>query len=76
MLGITTIYIGFLYISKADQNKVGNDGSGHRLKATYIQHPHYPKYDRLEELIKIRPIRRIEKEDMEKIWPEWNAEEY
>ena len=63
-------------VSKADDNKIGNNGSGHRLKATYIQHPHYPKYDKLEELIKIRPLRRIEKDDMEKIWPEWNAKEY
>lgn len=78
--GIFRKSLAYYYISdlesKADKNKVGNNGSGHRVKATYIQHPHYPKYDKLEELIKIRPFRRIEKEDMNKIWPEWNAEEY
>ena len=57
-------------------NKIGNDGSGHRLKATYVQHPHYPKNEKFQEFIDIRPKRRIEKEDIERIWPEWNAEEF
>ena len=63
-------------VSKPDFDKVGNDGSGHRLKATYVQHPHYPKNDKFEQFIKIRPKRRIEKEDIEKIMPEWNAKDF
>ena len=72
--------LAYYYISdlvtKPNKNKVGNDGSGHRLKATYVQHPHYPKNEKFQEFIDIRPKRRIEKEDIERIWPEWNAEEF
>lgn len=63
-------------VSKPDFDKIGNDGSGHRLKATYVQHPHYPKNDNIEQFIKIRPKRRISKEDIEKIMPEWNAKDF
>ena len=62
-------------VSKAENNKVGNDGSGHRTKATYIHHPHKPRDERMEKLINIRPFRRIEQADMDEIWPDWNAED-
>ena len=72
--------LAYYYISdlvtKPNKNKVGNDGSGHRLKATYVQHPHYPKNDKFQEFINIRPKRRIEKEDILRIMPEWNAEDF
>lgn len=63
-------------VSKPDIDKIGNAGLGHRLKATYVQHPHYPKNEKIEEFIKIRPKRRIEKEDIKKFMPEWNAEDF
>lgn len=72
---IAYYYISDL-VSKADTNKYGNDGSGHRTKATYIQNPNEQYNDKIQQLIKIRPFRRIEKEDMEQIWPEWNPEEF
>ena len=62
-------------VSKAENNKVGNDGSGHRTKATYVHHPHKPRDERMEKLINIRPLRRIEQSDMDEIWPDWNAED-
>ena len=37
--------------SKADEDKIGNNGSGHREKATYIQHPPMPHNEKLEKLI-------------------------
>lgn len=72
---IAYYYISDL-VSKAYDNKYGNDGSGHRTKATYIQVPNEPYNDKIQQLIKIRPFRRIEKEDMEQIWAEWTPEEF
>lgn len=59
-------------VSENKCDKIGNDGSGYRSKATYINvgEPDI----RIDEFIKIRPLRRIEKEDIDKIWPTWNSE--
>jgi Rps23 Pro-64 3,4-dihydroxylase Tpa1-like proline 4-hydroxylase len=69
--------IAYYYISelqnKPDNNKVGNDGSGYRSRATYINKTPYSEIDHF---VKIRPIRRIEKEDILKFWPEWNNINY
>jgi len=61
-------------VTKEDKNKIGNDGSGYRTKATFIKRPEDPDYPELKRLYEIRPKRRIEKEDLEKIWPEWTPE--
>ena len=61
-------------VSKPSENKIGNDGSGFRTKATFIKRPEDPDYPELEELYKIRPHRRIKEEDMRKIWSQWNPD--
>ena len=70
--------LAYYYISplvnKKDENKIGNDGSGFRTKATFIKRPSDPCNERMEALYKIRPYRRIEPEDMDKIWPTWTPE--
>lgn len=58
-------------VSNKDDNKIGNDGSGYRTKATFVKRPSDPYNEKIEQLYKIRPYRRIEKEDIEKIYPEW-----
>ena len=58
-------------VSTENKNKIGNDGSGYRTKATFIKRPTDPEYPELDKLYKIRPHRRIEQEDMDKIWPDW-----
>lgn len=61
-------------VSNSSENKIGNDGSGYRTKATFVKRPTDPVIPELEKLYKIRPYRRIEKRDMEEIWPEWTPE--
>ena len=61
-------------ISNSNENKIGNDGSGYRTKATFVKRPTDPEYPELEKLYKIRPNRRIKKEDMDEIWPDWTPE--
>ena len=58
-------------VSTKNKNKIGNDGSGYRTKATFIKRPTDPEYPELDKLYEIRPHRRIEQEDMDKIWPDW-----
>ena len=69
--------IAYYYISelenKPDNNKIGNNGSGYRQKATYVNKSPYKEID---EFIKIRPLRRIDQEDINNIWPNWNSEKY
>jgi len=69
--------IAYYYISELennpDNNKIGNNGSGYRQKATYINNTSYKEID---EFIKIRPLRRIEQHDILQIWPDWNSEKY
>ena len=70
--------LAYYYISplvnKEYENKIGNDGSGFRTKATFIKRPSDPCNERMEEFYKIRPYRRIEPEDIDKIWPDWTPE--
>jgi len=70
--------IAYYYISplvnRKTENKVGNDGSGYRTKATFTKRPEDKQDERIEKLYGIRPQRRIEQEDMDEIWPEWNPE--
>lgn len=78
--GIYRKSIAYYYISdlvsNATETKHGNDGSGHRTKATYRQCPSLPYNHKIQQLIKIRPLRRIEQEDMDLIWPDWNPDDY
>lgn len=67
--------LAYYYLSPLESisqdNKIGNDGSGYRTKATFIKRPQDPNDERMEKLYKIRPYRRIEQKDMEEIWPDW-----
>ena len=61
--------IAYYYISpiesKPYNEKIGNDGSGYRTKATFTKLPN-DEYDELKEkLYKIRPFRLITKKDLE-----------
>lgn len=66
-------YISDIITDRKD-NIIGNDGSGYRTKATFVKRPTDPYYEQIDKLYKIRPFRRIEKEDMDKIWKDWNEE--
>lgn len=59
-------------INKSDKSKVGAGEDGFRMKAKFVKRPQDPMDERMEKLYEIRPRKRIMKEDMEKIWPEWN----
>jgi dTDP-glucose 4,6-dehydratase len=67
--GILRKTIAYYYVSpldsKPDINRIGNDGTGYRTKATFKKRPH-DEYDELKEkLYKIRPFRLIKNEDLE-----------
>lgn len=70
--------LAYYYISPLvnikDENKIGNDGSGFRTKATFVKRPQDKHDERIDQLYKIRSYRRIEQEDMDRIWPNWNFE--
>lgn len=74
--GIYRKTLAYYYVSPLEsqsiENKVGNDGTGYRTKATFIKRPCNESDCRMEQLYKIRPYRRIETEDMDNIWPEWD----
>jgi dTDP-glucose 4,6-dehydratase len=60
--------LAYYYVSPVesgpDKNKIGNDGTGYRTKATFKKRPDDP-YDELKEkLYNIRPFRLITKEDL------------
>jgi dTDP-glucose 4,6-dehydratase len=61
--------IAYYYISpldsEPDTNRIGNDGSGFRTKATFKKRPEDPEDELKEKLYKIRPFRLITKEDLE-----------
>lgn len=69
----------YYYISpletKSNKDKIGNNGSGYRTKATFTKRPQDPLDHRIEKLFSIRPLRLITKKDMEEIYPEWNVNE-
>ena len=70
--------LAYYYVSPLENTpnemKIGNDGSGYRTKATFVKRPQDKEDERMNQLYKIRPYRRIKKEDMDKIWPEWNPQ--
>lgn len=78
--GVYRKSLAYYYISpltsKHSKNKIGNDGSGYRTKATFIKRPKDPHLPQMVKLYKIRPIRRITENDIEDIWPEWNSKDY
>jgi len=51
-------------ISNPSKDKVGNDGSGYRTKATYTKKPEDEYDEKLDRLYKIRPYRRIQASDL------------
>ena len=61
-------------ISKDDDKKIGNDGTGYRKKATYVKRPEDEYNEKIDKLYKIRPFRRLEKEDLDNIYPEWKID--
>lgn len=51
--------------NEPDKNKIGNDGTGYRTKATFIKRPFDPYSEKINKLYKIRPYRLIEDKDLE-----------
>jgi Rps23 Pro-64 3,4-dihydroxylase Tpa1-like proline 4-hydroxylase len=62
--------------SESDSRKYGANEEGYRTKASFIKRPQDPESDKMSQLYQIRMHRRIEPEDMQSIWPEWNAVDY
>jgi len=60
-------------VNKADDKKVGSNRSGYRTKATFVKRPQDLEDERMDQLYKIRPHRLITPEDIELIYPEWDA---
>jgi dTDP-glucose 4,6-dehydratase len=60
--------IAYYYVSplesKPDENRIGNDGSGYRTKATFKKRPEDSEDELKEKLYKIRPFRLITNEDL------------
>lgn len=71
---IAYYYVSNLAETENNNNKIGDNGTGYRSKATFIKRPHDIYDERMEKLYKIRPFRRIEQKDMDEIWPEWKKE--
>jgi len=57
--------------SPAQNEKIGNDGSGYRTKATFTKRPDDKYCDKIDKLYKIRPHRLITSEDISDFGPEW-----
>jgi hypothetical protein len=53
--------------SEASSEKIGNDGTGYRSKATFIKRPEDPFCEKIDNLYKIRPRRLITPEDLDKL---------
>ncbi len=64
-------YVSPIVTDKSD-NKVGNDGTGYRTKATFVKRPDELYNKNMEKLFKIRPLRLITDEDMKELMPEWS----
>ena len=66
--GVLRKTIAYYYISplesKPDENRIGNDGSGYRTKATFKKKPDEPYDEHKDKLYKIRPFRLITEEDL------------
>ena len=67
--------IAYYYVSplqsQAKQEKVGNDGTGYRTKASFTKRPQDEYCEEIDKLYKIRPHRLIEKKDIENINFDW-----
>jgi len=67
--GVFRKTIAYYYISpldsEPDTNRIGNDGTGYRTKATFKKRPEDEIDELKEKLYKIRPFRLITKEDLE-----------
>lgn len=57
--------------SEASKDKVGNDGSGYRTKATFTKRPDDAPSELIDKLYKIRPYRLINDADMDNIPDTW-----
>lgn len=79
-IGLYRKTLAFYYISDktdlSDQYKIGCDETGYRKKATFVCRPDEKNKDKIEPFLEIRPYRRITEDDVERIWPGWNSEEY
>ena len=66
--GVLRKTLAYYYIipieSKPVDNKIGNDGSGYRKKATFKKRPQDEHDELKEKLYKIRPFRLINKDDL------------
>lgn len=78
--GVFRKTLAYYYVSdltsKSNTNKYGSNVLGFRTKAAYRKRPTDLDDNRLDLLYKIRPYRRITNEDLNKIWPEWNSNDY
>lgn len=73
--GVFRKSLAFYYVSDVN-TETSEDGSGFRKKAAFICGPDEPNKDKITPFLAIRPFRRITDEDIQKIWPEWNAKDY
>lgn len=66
--GVLRKSLAYYYISPIVSNpsndKVGNDGTGYRTKATYTKKPEDEYDEKIDRLYKIRPYRRIQESDL------------
>ena len=59
-------------VSPAKLEKVGNDGSGYRTKATFTKRPEDLPCEKMDKLYKIRPYRLIEQKDLDDLELTWS----
>lgn len=75
--GVFRKTLAFYYISDkindSTVDKIGDNGTGFRKKASFVTRPDEENKDKIELFLKIRPFRRLEKKDVETFWPEWNS---
>jgi hypothetical protein len=73
--GVLRKTLAYYYISplhsEAKTEKIGNDGSGYRTKATFTKRPEDKFCEKIEKLYKIRPYRLIDQKDIEELDLEW-----
>ena len=74
--GILRKTLAYYYLSplesEANEEKVGNDGTGYRTKATFIKRPEDPFCEKIDKLYKIRPYRLINIQDIEDLNIKWD----
>ena len=68
--------IAYYYVSniesEANSEKIGNDGTGYRSKATFTKRPQDKYCPKLDKLYKIRPLRLIKQADMDELALIWD----